>query len=94
MYPEHEKLARAQGDIDQLGKFIDWLRSPSSRFRICCPDPGNEDYPAGWYPDRSENKMLIYLYLGIDPAALERERREMEDYHVPAALPQSKGKNL
>jgi len=87
MYPEHVKLAKCQGEIDLLGKFIDWFRKPNNRFHICCHQTGFEGgWPAGWFPDYSSNERLIYLYLGIDPATLERERREMqESRHVPTA---------
>jgi len=82
MYPEHEKVTRAQGDIDILGKFVEWLRQPNSRLRICYHEPGIEgDLPAGWYPYYEEPTRLIHLYLGINPDILERERRGMENSH-------------
>lgn len=75
LYPEHTKLRADESRRETAQEFIDWLQS--QRFVICASVPVGLHHR--YLPIESSEATLIAMFLGIDEAKLEAEKRDMLD---------------
>ena len=80
-YPESDKLLAVSGESQNIGYFLDWLRSQGyylCKFQEEEYNPEiDEMYPAGFYPTYERIEELLAKYFQIDMDKVDDERRQM-----------------
>lgn len=71
-YPLHDEMKEREKERDGMQDFYDWLGA--NGFYICEYDDNDQ-----LWPTRKSPEELIGGAMGIDPAALEKEKQKMLD---------------
>lgn len=74
-YPLHDLLHERIEEARTIGNFLDWLDEQD----ICLCVPSYDDEDGGYCFDYMSKEARIGAFLGIDPAKLEKEKRQMLD---------------
>lgn len=69
-FPQHARLAALHGEAQAAASFAQWLATQG--LHLCTADPGGGYTLAG-----AEPRHLILQWLGVDPAALDEEGRQI-----------------
>jgi len=80
-YPLNNKLERVSDLTHAIASFLEWAEK-QKKLSLC--EPYKPQY--SWYvPILSSKEQLLMEYFGIDLAALEREKKQMNDGYVKVA---------
>lgn len=72
-YPLHDKLVQHKAHVEAVSEFLDFLEAQNLHIAKYSGEAGYEQLYT--YPMSKGN--LIGMFLGIDPIALEAEKRQM-----------------
>lgn len=80
-YPEHTRLSAIHDKSQAIGEFLEWLGD--NGYSICeFQEARSIDHPDatdGFYPLHRSIQSWLAQYFQIDPAKIEREKRQMLD---------------